>query len=254
MQPEILLEVCIDSPTGAWAAQEGGANRVELCAGLVEGGITPSSGTIRLAREVPDMDLMVMIRPRGGDFLYSDREFRSMILDIEEAKNLGADGVVFGLLTPKGEIDEQRTEALIRAAKPLRITFHRAFDMTSDPNQSLEQLIDLGVDRVLTSGQQSTAPDGSDLIRALVERAADRIIILPGGGIREQHVEDLVRKTGVRELHFTAETSHESPMQFRNPRVYMGAGPPPGEYELKTTDSGRVADFVRLARDLATSA
>jgi copper homeostasis protein len=161
----IVLEICIDSVEAAMAAQQGGANRVELCADLLEGGTTPSAGTIHLARRSIDIDLNVIIRPRGGDFCYTPVEFEVMKLDIETAKAAGANGVVIGVLNEDGSVDADRTSELVTLARPMSVTFHRAFDMARDPYQALETLIDLGVDRVLTTGQESSVLEGLDLGR-----------------------------------------------------------------------------------------
>src|SRR5690348_7558857 len=161
------VEICVDSAPGAVAAEHGGADRVELCDNLLEGGTTPSAGCIKVARRRLKIGLQVIIRPRGGDFLYSEDELEVMREDIRMAKDLGADGVVIGCLTPEGDIDRGRTEELIKLARPLNVTFHRAFDMCCDANQGLERLIALGVDRVLTSGQEASCIEGCELIAAL---------------------------------------------------------------------------------------
>ena len=217
------FEICVDSVAGVKAAREAGADRVELCANLVEGGTTPSLGAIRLARAVPDLRLHVMIRPRGGDFLYTDDEFAAMEADIAAAKAEGADGVVFGLLLADGRIDIARTERLIAVSRPMAVTFHRAFDLAADPVAALEALIELGVERVLTSGQEETALKGLPLICDLMRRADGRIIILPGGGINSGNARLIVRQSGCREIHFAAMESTSSPMKFRRPSVPMVA-------------------------------
>lgn len=252
MQPTLtslpLVEVCLESVEDVLAAEAGGADRAELCANLVEGGTTPSSGTIRLAKERARIPIMVMIRPRGGDFLYSDVEMDVMRSDIEAAKRDGADGVVFGCLRQDGTIDEHRTRDLVEAARPMPVTFHRAFDMSRDPLQSLETLIELGVDRVLTSGQESAVPLGLSLLRDLVQRAGDRIIVMPGAGIEADNIREVAAVTGAKELHFAAFCKTESGMSFRNPRPAMSAGPAPGEFELQSTDRDLVARFVQALR------
>ena len=167
----MILEVCIESAESAINAELGGANRVELCDNLMEGGTTPSSGMVAVTLERVQIPVMMMIRPRGGDFLYTDLEYEIMLRDIEEAKRLVVHGVVFGILTPDGRVDKMRTKQLIEAARPLSVSFHRAFDMTVDPLQALEDLIDLGVDRILTSGQEPSVSEGTALIAELVRRA-----------------------------------------------------------------------------------
>jgi copper homeostasis protein len=239
----INVEVCVDSVEGAVAAQDGGAVRVELCDNLIEGGTTPSAGTIALARRHIDIGLNVIIRPRGGDFCYSSMEYEVMRYDVVEAKRLGADGVVVGILTPDGDVDIDRVRGLIELARPLSVTFHRAFDVCRDPFGALETLIDLGVDRVLTSGQEKTVLEGVDLIAELVRRAGDRIIVMPGGGINERNVGKIIAQTDVKEIHVSARASVESAMIHRNPRVFMGGELRPPEYARMTTDAARVRIF-----------
>lgn len=247
MSRPIVLEICIDSVESAIAAQQGGANRVELCDNLLEGGTTPSAGTIALARQNISIDLNVIIRPRGGDFCYTDVEFEVMKYDVEQAKRLGANGVVIGLLNPDGSVDMARTAMLVELARPLSVTFHRAFDMSRDPHAALETLISLGLDRVLTTGQESSALEGLDLITELVRQAADRIIIMPGlsGAISERNVQKIITQSGVKEIHTTASTSLESQMTYRNLRSFMGGELRPPEFFRMVTDSQRVRDFVR---------
>lgn len=243
------VEVCVDSVEGALAAQRGGAVRVELCDNLFEGGTTPSAGTIALARQHISIDLNVIIRPRGGDFCYSDIEFAVMRRDIEMAKSLGANGVVIGLLKRDGTIDVARTATLIELARPLTVTFHRAFDVCRDPFAALETLIDLGVDRILTSGQERTVLEGLDLITELVAQANDRIIIMPGGGIAERHVAKIVATSGAREIHVSGRSAVDSAMEYRNRHVFMGGELRLPEYTRMTTDEARIRAFVDLGND-----
>lgn len=244
MPESVVIEACVDSIESAAAAAQGGAARLELCASLVEGGTTPSAGAIAAARELGAL-LHVMIRPRGGDFCYTAREFETMRRDIHEAQRLGADGVVFGILTPEGTIDATRTRGLMETARPLSVTVHRAFDVTRDPDEALDTLIHLGADRVLTSGQQPTVPAGLTLIAALVRRAAGRIGILPGGGITAANVAHVVEATGVREVHVHAARPFASPMRFRNPRVVMGGSYTPDEYRRVETGADQIAAVAR---------
>jgi len=246
----IVLEVCIDSVEAAIAAQQGGAHRVELCANLLEGGTTPSAGTIQLARRSVDIDVNVIIRPRGGDFCYTSVEFEVMKLDIETAKAAGANGVVIGILTEDGSVDRERTRELVELARPLSVTFHRAFDMARDPYEALETLIELGVDRVLTTGQESSVLEGLDVITDLVEKAGERIIIMPGGGITERNFKKIVESSGVVEVHFLAPATRESPMSYRNPNCFMGGELRPPEFSLAVTDPTLVKTFVRAAQAL----
>ena len=242
MSKPLVLEICIDSVESAIASQQGGADRVELCDNLLEGGTTPSAGTIALARKNIDIDMNVIIRPRGGDFLYSDVEFQVMEYDIEQAKQLGANGVVIGILNQDGTVDVERTRTLVGLARPLSVTFHRAFDVSRDPFEALEVLVNLGIDRVLTTGQESSALEGLDLITDLVQTAADRIIIMPGGGT-ERSVQKVVAQTGVKEFHLLGTRSVDSPMRHRNPRVFMGGELRPPEFTRLVTDANRVRAF-----------
>lgn len=232
----IKTEICINSPESAVAAQAGGADRVELCANLLEGGTTPSVGAVHTARSRIDIGLHVIVRPRGGDFLFNEFEVETMLNDIEAIKAAGADGIVIGSLTENGDIDIEQTKQLIDAARPLSITFHRAFDMCRDPFEGLNILIDLGVDRLLTSGQEESVIEGIDLIKDLQERAQGKIIIMPGGGITPRNLKKLVADTGVTEVHFAAMKAVASGMTFRNERVYMGGTLRPPEYESQVAD------------------
>jgi copper homeostasis protein len=240
-----IVEVCVEGADSAIVARRVGADRVELCADLLEGGTTPSLGTIELVREHTLGGLFVMIRPRGGDFRYSESELDVMARDIDCAKRAGADGVVLGLLRRDGTIDTERTAAFVERARPMQVTFHRAFDMSRDPWESLEQLIALGVDRVLTSGQRDLVPDGLELLAELVRRAGDRIVVMPGGGgVSEANIRLIAESTGAREVHFAALATVPSGMEFRNPQCTMGAPVARDEYELCETDPARVRSFL----------
>jgi copper homeostasis protein len=242
------IEICVDSVEGALAAERGGADRVELCDNLLEGGTTPSGGTIKLAREQLRIGLQVIIRPRGGDFLYNDTEFAVMSEDIRLAKALGADGVVSGCLTADGDIDLPRTQRLIELARPMNVTFHRAFDMCRDPKSALEDFIQLGVDRVLTSGQEASVLEGLDLIIELHKQAAGRITIMPGGGLTPRNIRKIVDASGVNEVHLSARSGVDSRMQHRNTRCFMGGTLRPPEFSWKTTDESTVRAVVKLLR------
>lgn len=236
----VLIEVCVDSVESAIAAQAGGAVRVELCDNLFEGGTTPSIGMVRVVRQAITMGLHIIIRPRGGDFLYSDPEMAVMRYDVEAAKAAGADGVVIGLLLPDGQVDQERTAELVRLARPMRVTFHRAFDMTRDPYEALDVLIASGVERVLTSGQEATAWEGIDLIQTLVRHAADRIIIMPGGGVTDRNVARIIGQSGVREVHTGGSVTIESLMDYRNTRVSMGRTLGAPEFTKRLVDKERI--------------
>eukprot|EP00842_Homolaphlyctis_polyrhiza_P003764 jgi/Hompol1/4389/HPOL_003625-RA len=231
-------------------SQHNGAARVELCANLLEGGTTPSAGTIRLCRASIKIPMHVMIRPRGGDFCYSDLEVEIMRQDIRTAKELGADGVVLGLLRPDGSIDTLRTADLVREAAPMSVTFHRAFDMTSDPFKAIEDLIAIGgIQRILTSGQDSGALEGLPLLKQLVTTAADRITILPGGGVTPRNMDRIIDALRVQEIHMALPTTIASQMQFRNPNVFMGIAITTPEYDRSVTDAVAVrAVTARLAK------
>ncbi len=237
----ILIEACVDSVESALAAEHGGAGRIELCANLIEGGTTPSDGALALCRERLGIPIRVLIRPRGGDFLYSDTDFEIIRRDVLRAKDLGAEGVVIGLLRADGSIDLERTQRLLDAARPMGVTFHRAFDVCRILEEALEQLVILGVDRVLTSGQAACAPDGIPAIARLVQLAAGRIGILPGGGIDESNVVEVVRGTGVGEVHLRGTVEVESKMTFRAPHVEIGNPAPPNDYVREVTDAGVIA-------------
>lgn len=217
------FEVCANGVESALAAQQGGANRVELCAGIPEGGTTPSYGDIVVARRLLDATrLHVIIRPRGGDFTYSDQETEIMLADIRMARQLGADGVVIGCLTPEGDIDIPRCEALLKERGNMSVTFHRAFDRARNPQEALNQLIAMGINRVLTSGQQPTAEQGIPLLRELNAQADGRIIILAGCGVNETNIARIQRETGVSEFHFSAREARKSPCSYMYGGVYMG--------------------------------
>ena len=215
---------------------------MELCAGIPEGGTTPSYGMIRNARESISIALNVIIRPRGGDFLYSENEIQEMLYDIQVAKELGADGLVFGCLNPDGSVDMSAMSRLMKAAGDTPVTFHRAFDHTNYPFKALEDIISLGCARILTSGCRPTALEGVDLLAQLVEKAGDRIIIMPGCGVKENNIADIARLSGAREFHFSARESVESGMVFRNPDVAMGSEDDP--YGYAVTTARRVAATI----------
>jgi copper homeostasis protein len=236
----VIFEICVDSVEGVAAAKAAGAHRVELCADLLEGGITPSRGMIRRARTIAGIRLHVIIRPRGGDFLFGDNEFAVMEGDIDTAKAEGADGVVIGLLTADAKVDVERTRRLIERARPMAVTFHRAFDMTSDPFAALEILIGLGVDRVLTSGQEESVLEGLPLLAELVRRAGDRIVIMPGGGITARNVDRIVAEARPKEIHFAALEPTTSGMRNRREHVFMGGTLRPPEYDRLVTSAASI--------------
>ncbi len=203
------IEACIQ-------AQAAGVHRIELCDNVGEGGTTPSYGFIKAAREKLNIDLFPMIRPRGGDFLYSDEEFEIMKTDIKLCKQLGCDGVVFGMLNADGTIDKKRMSTLIELAYPLGVTIHRAFDRTADACQALEDVIEIGCERILTSGQKPNVMDGTELIVKLIQQAGERIIIMPGSGLKSTNVAELATKTGATEFHTSARMNVDSKMNYTN--------------------------------------
>ncbi|MEG1617787.1 MAG: copper homeostasis protein CutC [Bacteroidales bacterium] len=237
------IEICANSTSSCIEAEKGGAHRIELCAGIPEGGTTPSYGEIVLALESTILPVNVIIRPRGADFLYSRIEIQTMLKDIEMCKNLGVNGVVFGCLTPYGDLHMLYMKELMRAAEGMSVTCHRAFDMCRAPFETMEKLIDLGCDRILTSGQQRSAETGIPLLSQLIEKADDRIIIMPGCGINEKNIAEIAKQTGATELHMSLRKTVEGGMQFRNPNVLMGDAEN-SEFSYEQTD----ADRVRQAR------
>lgn len=246
MSDRARLEICIDSVESALAAEAGGADRVELCSALFEGGLTPSLGLLRAVRERIKIPIAAMIRPRGGDFCYSRDEFAVMEYDLAMARANGADMIVLGLLNPDGTIDAARTAKLIAQARPLPVTFHRAFDMTREPWEAFNILLELGVQRLLTSGQEVTPVEGIELITELVERAGTRMIVMPGGGVNERNIRKLLQVTKAREIHSSAAGLRDSRMNFRNPRVFMGGQLGPPEFAVKVAREDRVRTFRDL--------
>ena len=225
------IEICAFSIESCLNAQAAHATRVELCAGIYEGGTAPSYGMVALARQLLSIELYVMIRPRGGDFCYEDDEFEVMRRDVEMAKQLGADGVVLGILLPNGQIDTARTRELVALAQPLKTTFHRAFDRAIEPFEALEQIIETGAVRLLTSGQQPTAYAGKSLITNLVKKANGRIDIMAGSGVNAQNAAALAQ-TGVQALHLTAKATRPGQMLFRDSNVAMASAVSVNENEV----------------------
>jgi len=219
----VLVEVSVDSVASAIAAQNGGATRVELCSALMEGGLTPSAGVIETTRAAISIPLFVMIRPRGGDFLYDDYEFTAMRRDIEVARHLRAHGVVFGILLANGDVDVHRTRELVDLARPLPVTFHRAFDMTRDMFRALEDVCATGAERLLTSGGAATVSNGAARIEELIKKAGPRVLVMPGSGIKPHNARTLVDQTRAREIHVGLRSVSPSPMLYRNAGVTMGS-------------------------------
>lgn len=245
---EPLIEICVEGIDGLAAAQAGGADRVELCASLVEGGLTPSIGVIRAALGIATVPFHVIVRPRGGDFLYSEREYETMLADVAALRELRVPGVVVGCLTADGRIDEERMTALVEAARPMRVTCHRAFDMTRDPEEAIEALVRCGVDRVLTSGQRDTAIEGLDVLKRTVAAAAGRIKIMACGELDETNISRVWNESGADELHFAALATIAGGMDFRNPHVGMGGTALEREYQLTLTDPAAVRRTIAAVR------
>jgi copper homeostasis protein len=212
-----IIEIATSDFETTKSAVEGGADRIELCANLAEGGTTPSYGTVLQCREKFSVQFYPIIRPRGGDFLYTGDEFDSMLNDVKLFKQLGCEGVVIGLLNSDGSIDVARTARLVEAAYPLGVTFHRAFDRCNNPVEAMEQLIEIGCERILTSGQQPSVVDGVAVVAELNKKAADRIVIMPGSGVRADNIKMLAEKTGCTEFHSSLRGKDPSKMEFVHP-------------------------------------
>lgn len=246
--PERKLEICCGDIDSVYAATIGGADRVELCSGLADGGLTPSAGFITAAKKIcsaSETKLHILIRPREGDFIYSPMEIECMLNDIHECKRLGADGVVIGALLPDGTIDMATCKSLIKAADGMTITFHRAFDLTADLSAALEQVINLGANRILTSGGAQTALEGADTLASLNRQADGRIVLLAGSGVSAENATEILKKSGVNELHASARKTVSSAMKFRNTNAKMGA-PGNDEYSRKTTSADTVNKLSRI--------
>ena len=243
----LKTELCAYSVEACRVAARLGVNRVELCASPAEGGVTPSLATIEQVAAIEGLDLSVMIRPRGGDFLYSDEEFSTMLRDIEHARTAGATGVVFGILTADGKVDVERTRQLVEASKGMETTFHRAVDMTEDYEVAVEAVIEAGCDRILTSGGYDKAIDGIDNVRRAVEIARDRIEIMAGSGVVAANAEAL-KNVGVDALHFSAKKMVVGGMQYRNPRISMGGSAAVDEFSLRVVDEAEVMAILKLIK------
>jgi len=249
----ILVEVCVDSVASALAAECGGAGRLELCDALFDGGTTPSAGMIAACKETVSIPVFVMIRPRGGGFVYSDSERDVMHRDVVTARELGADGIVIGCLRPDRTVDLALVQFLVESAQDLPVTFHRAFDMTPDLEASLASLADAGVQRVLTAGGATTAAEGVTTLAKLVRKAGSRLTVMAGGGVREENVRTLVSVSGVREVHVrltrlthSSESSARGTLRVRKPL-------PDDEAAWEETDEQRVRSFVRTLSALRDS-
>lgn len=242
-----LLEIIGFSIEGCTIAQNAGAHRIELCDNPGEGGTTPSYGFIKAARAKLQIDLFPIIRPRGGDFLYSDEEFAIMRSDIKLCKDLGCDGVVTGILQADGSIDKKRTGQLVELAYPMGVTFHRAFDRTKNAAEALEDIIAIGCERILTSGLQPTAMEGAATIAALIEQAGERIVIMPGSGVRADNIRELARLTGAREFHSSARIFNKSQMQYSNAAMKE-------ELKAVTADAAEIESLSKILQEISSTA
>jgi len=240
----MTIEVCAYSLESCINAQAGGAGRIELCGGLGEGGTTPSAGLIEVVRQHIDIDIFVMIRPRGGDFVYDVFEEEIMRKDIDLAKKLGANGVVLGILTSDGQIDVSRTKALVDYAKPMKVTFHRAFDLTPDPIKALKAVIETGAERILTSGQKPTAVEGIALLEQLSKEAGDSIEIMAGAGVNHDNAAQLAA-AGVHALHLTAKAFRPGRQKYFTSDISM-AGGVPDEHSVMFADLALVEAIVQV--------
>lgn len=242
----MIIEIAVFSLEAAIAAYQAGAHRIELCTAPAEGGLTPSAATMRLAKKYVKIPIHVMIRPREGDFCYSEREFEAMLLDIAAAKMVGMEGIVIGILNPDGTVDEKRTAILVDAAAPMNVTFHRAYDMVSDQEAALEAIIYAGCARILTSGGQQTAPQGIDNLADLVKKAGNRISIMPGSGVNISNVKQITEVTGAKEIHLSARSFVPGKMNFKQPLVTMGGSVSIPDYDLQLPDKNMIHDILKL--------
>ncbi len=245
---EILLEICCGSLDDALEAQNGGAHRVELCSALFLGGLTPSLGTILEAKARLRIPVMVMIRPRGGGFCYTAAEMAVMERDTAAAVDHGADGIVFGILKADGTVDLERCKRIRKLIGNRQVIFHRAFDVTPDPFRALDQLVEMGITRILTSGQEDNALEGAALIKRLIEYAEDRIEILPGGGIKPQTLQRVLEQTGCKQVHLTAFKSESDPSTRARPQVTFGGALYPSEDQYLITDRSLVAQIHAMLK------
>ncbi len=244
-----ILEVCADSVQSAIAAQKGGAGRIELCADLVVGGTSPSPALFKQVRKYTDLKIRTLLRPRFGDFCYDEYEFQSIKEEVEMFRELGADGVVIGILRPDGSLNMEEMEELVKAAGGMGVTLHRAFDVCRDPYEALEQCVSMGIDTILTSGQKSSAWEGRELLADLLKKSAGRIDILAGAGISPEVIEKLAPCTGIRSFHMSGKVVKDSRMEFRREGVPMGI-PGFSEFDIWQTDEENVRRAVKVLEGL----
>jgi len=242
----MLIEIAVFNIEAAIAAYQAGAQRIELCTASAEGGLTPSAATMRLTRKYVKIPIHVMIRPREGDFCYSEREFETMLLDIAAAKMAGMEGIVAGVLNPDGTVDEKRTAILVDAAAPMNVTFHRAFDMTIDLPAAMESIIYAGCSRILTSGGQQTVSLGLEMISHLVKTAGDRITIMPGSGVNSENIKHIADITGAKEIHLSARSFIQGKMNYKKSNVTMGGTVSIPDYDLQMPNDKMISDIINL--------
>ena len=247
---EHTIEICVTSVESAVIAEQAGAHRIELCDNLWEGGTTPSAGMINRVRGQVDIDVFILIRPRGGDFFYSDDEFEIMKADIEFARKSGADGIVSGVLNKDGSVDEARTRELVELAAPLPFTFHRAFDLVPDPMEALNVIIDCGATRVLTSGQMQSAIEGVDLLQNLQTQFGVRIILMPGGGVSSNNIQELARATGCSEWHMTAKTWKDSAAELPTQDLLLNGASDIPEDKLMVASKSEIVKVISLLNEV----
>ncbi len=250
MNKRFEIEVCVSSLEMAMEAEKGGADRIELCANLLEGGTTPSPALIKIAKDSLKISTMVMIRPRGGDFCYSDIEFETMKNDILYCKSLNIDGVVLGILNPDGTIDKQRTKQLVELARPMKVCFHRAIDMTKDYMQAFKDVLECGCDRILTSGGENKAIDGVKNIAEIIKLSDNNIEIMVGSGVSSENAKEIYNKTVVRHFHLSAKTFKPSKMEYRNPKISMGGIEEVPEYDIIYTDLDKIKAIRKVLDSL----
>jgi copper homeostasis protein len=242
----MLIEIAVFNLEAAITAAYAGAHRIELCSAPAEGGLTPSAATMRLARKYIKVPIHAMIRPREGDFCYSDREFETLLLDVAAAKIAGMEGVVAGILKQDGTVDEKRTSVLVNAAAPMNVTFHRAFDMVKNQFDALESIINSGCARILTSGGKQTAELGTDQLASLMQHAGNRITIMPGCGINPANIKQITETTGAKELHLSARSLVPGKMNFKNPLVNMGGSVMVPDYDLQVPDVKVIREILEI--------
>lgn len=240
------LEICCFTAESAYKAAQAGAHRIELCDNIAEGGTTPSYATIRWVVRQLQIPVNVIVRPRGGDFLYSDTEYHLIKEDINQIKKLGANGIVIGFLTQTGEIDLKRTSEVIKLAKPMEVTFHRAFDMCINPFEAIEQLKSIGINRILTSGGYTTAEKGASVLGQLVQRANNEIIIMPGSGITHKNLKKIIHLTQATEYHSSAKIYIEGNMHYRKNNLSMSGNNSTHEYSHISVDTSEIKKMVNI--------